>query len=89
MMTQTAHPGFTNVDNFEPGARYFFTLDGGTQTTPGGAADNVDHHTLTLMELLLIYGYTFQMAHQLTKFWHCRMDVRLALRLSEITSNLR
>ena len=29
-------PGFTNVDNFQPGARYFFTLDGGTQATPGG-----------------------------------------------------
>lgn len=27
-------PGFTNVDNFEPGARYFFTLDGGTQADP-------------------------------------------------------
>tara|TARA_B100000614_G_C14555369_1_gene495347 strand:- start:2050 stop:2685 length:636 start_codon:yes stop_codon:yes gene_type:complete len=32
------NPGFTNVDNFEPGARYFFTLDGGTQNSPGGAA---------------------------------------------------
>jgi len=31
-------PGFINVNNFEPGARYFFTLDGGTQTSPGGAA---------------------------------------------------
>lgn len=29
--------GFSNVNNFEPGERYFFTLDGGTQTTPGGA----------------------------------------------------
>ena len=28
-------PGFTNVDNFVPGARYFFTLDGGTQASPG------------------------------------------------------
>ena len=28
--------GFTNVNNFEPGARYFFTLDGGTQANPGG-----------------------------------------------------
>lgn len=27
-------PGFTNVDNFQPGARYFFTLDGGTQADP-------------------------------------------------------
>ncbi len=27
-----------NVNNFEPGARYFFTLDGGTQASPGGAA---------------------------------------------------
>ena len=27
-------PGYSNVNNFEPGARYFFTLDGGTQTTP-------------------------------------------------------
>ena len=25
-----------NVDNFEPGGRYFFTLDGGTQAAPGG-----------------------------------------------------
>ncbi|MBT4065682.1 MAG: hypothetical protein HOE76_00480 [Euryarchaeota archaeon] len=31
-------PGFTSVDNFQPGGRYFFTLDGGTQTSPGGAA---------------------------------------------------
>ena len=29
-------PGFTNVDTFRPGARYFFTLDGGTQAAPGG-----------------------------------------------------
>ena len=28
--------GFTNVDTFRPGARYFFTLDGGTQAAPGG-----------------------------------------------------
>lgn len=28
--------GFTNVANFRPGARYFFTLDGGTQAGPGG-----------------------------------------------------
>ena len=28
---------FPNVDNFEPGARYFFTLDGGTSAVPGGA----------------------------------------------------
>lgn len=28
--------GFSNVNNFEPGARYFFTLDGGTQANPGG-----------------------------------------------------
>ena len=27
-----------NVNNFQPGARYFFTLDGGTQASPGGAA---------------------------------------------------
>jgi len=27
---------FTNVAQFRPGARYFFTLDGGTQATPGG-----------------------------------------------------
>jgi hypothetical protein len=32
------NPTFTNVNNFQPGARYFFTLDGGTQTSPGGAA---------------------------------------------------
>ena len=32
------NPGFTNVNNFQPGARYFFTLDGGTQASPGGAA---------------------------------------------------
>ena len=31
-------PGFTDVANFRPGARYFFTLDGGTQNNPGGAA---------------------------------------------------
>ena len=31
-------PGFTDVDNFRPGARYYFTLDGGTQNNPGGAA---------------------------------------------------
>ena len=30
--------GFTDVANFRPGARYFFTLDGGTQDSPGGAA---------------------------------------------------
>lgn len=30
--------GFTNVNNFQPGARYFFTIDGGTQASPGGAA---------------------------------------------------
>ncbi len=30
-------PGFTNVNNFEPGARYFFTLDGGTQASPGSS----------------------------------------------------
>jgi hypothetical protein len=36
--TDPNSPGFTNVNNFEPGARYFFTLDGGTQTSPGGAA---------------------------------------------------
>ena len=29
------NPTFTNVDNFQPGARYFFTLDGGTQLNPG------------------------------------------------------
>ena len=29
--------GFTNVAQFRPGARYFFTLDGGTQATPSGA----------------------------------------------------
>lgn len=28
--------GFVNVDTFQPGARYFFTLDGGTQTNAGG-----------------------------------------------------
>ncbi len=28
--------GYAIVNNFEPGGRYFFTLDGGTQTTPGG-----------------------------------------------------
>lgn len=28
------NPTFTNVDNFQPGARYFFTLDGGTQADP-------------------------------------------------------
>ena len=28
--------GFTNVNNFEPGGRYFFTLDGGTQAAPVG-----------------------------------------------------
>jgi len=27
-------PGFSNVNNFQPGARYFFTLDGGTQANP-------------------------------------------------------
>ena len=32
------NPTFANVNNFQPGARYFFTLDGGTQTSPGGAA---------------------------------------------------
>lgn len=32
------NPAFTNINNFQPGARYFFTLDGGTQTSPGGAA---------------------------------------------------
>lgn len=32
------NPTFTNVNNFQPGGRYFFTLDGGTQTSPGGAA---------------------------------------------------
>ena len=31
-------PGFADVANFRPGARYFFTLDGGTQDSPGGAA---------------------------------------------------
>ena len=30
------NPTFTNVNNFQPGARYFFTLDGGTQANPGG-----------------------------------------------------
>lgn len=30
------NPTFTNVNNFQPGARYFFTLDGGTQAAPGG-----------------------------------------------------
>ena len=29
---------FENVNNFQPGGIYFFTLDGGTQTSPGGAA---------------------------------------------------
>ena len=29
------NPTFANVDNFQPGARYFFTLDGGTQADPG------------------------------------------------------
>ena len=28
------NPTFANVDNFQPGARYFFTLDGGTQGDP-------------------------------------------------------
>ena len=44
------NPGFTNVDNFEPGARYFFTLDGGTQTTPNGAQCgpvHLDTHGIT------------------------------------------
>lgn len=43
-------PGFTNVDNFEPGARYFFTLDGGTQTTPSGGQCgpvHLDTHGIT------------------------------------------
>ena len=44
--------GFTNVNNFEPGARYFFTLDGGTQASPGGAAGecgppHLDTHGIT------------------------------------------
>ncbi len=30
------NPTFTNVNNFQPGARYFFTLDGGTQGDPTG-----------------------------------------------------
>ena len=36
----TASPGsagFTNVNTFRPGARYFFTLDGGTQAAPVGS----------------------------------------------------
>ncbi|HIF45226.1 MAG TPA: hypothetical protein EYQ73_00275 [Candidatus Poseidoniales archaeon] len=28
---------FVNVNTFTPGGRYFFTLDGGTQASPGGA----------------------------------------------------
>ena len=30
----TGTAGFANVNNFEPGARYLFTLDGGTQDDP-------------------------------------------------------
>ena len=30
-------PGYTLVNNFAPGERYFFTLDGGTIAAPGGA----------------------------------------------------
>lgn len=35
--------GFTNVNNFQPGARYFFTLDGGTQTSPGSTECGPPH----------------------------------------------
>ena len=43
-------PGYSNVNNFEPGARYFFTLDGGTQTTPSGGQCgpvHLDTHGIT------------------------------------------
>lgn len=62
------NPTFTNVNNFQPGGRYFFTLDGGTQTSPGGAAGecgppHLDTHGIDANLFLLIPNG--QSTHQL------------------------